>query len=81
MAMLKLLERMKRSDLTVHGFRSSFRDWVEEQTAFPGSVVEAALAHALGTRSSRLSVRRRLIREARLVQNFTPCRLKDQNGN
>jgi integrase len=50
MAMLKLLGRMDRSDLTVHGFRSSFRDWVEERTAFSGSVAEAALAHIVGDR-------------------------------
>ena len=48
MAMLMLLERMKRDDLTVHGFRSTFRDWVEEETTFPGSVAEAALAHVVG---------------------------------
>jgi integrase len=48
MAMLKLLERMGRDDLTVHGFRSTFRDYVEEQTAFAGSVAEAALAHVVG---------------------------------
>jgi integrase len=48
MAMLMLLERMGRDDLTVHGFRSTFRDYIEEQTAFPGSVAEAALAHAVG---------------------------------
>jgi len=48
MAMLKVLERMDRTDLTVHGFRSTFRDWVEEQTAYAGSVAEAALAHSVG---------------------------------
>lgn len=48
MAMLKVLERMKRDDLTVHGFRSSFRDWAEEQTAFGGSIAEAALGHIVG---------------------------------
>ncbi len=32
MAMLKVLERMKRTDLTVHGFRSTFRDWAGETT-------------------------------------------------
>jgi len=48
MAMLKVLERMGRDDLTVHGFRSTFRDYIEEQTAFPGSVAEAALAHVVG---------------------------------
>ena len=48
MAMLKLLERMKRDDLTVHGFRSTFRDWAAERTNFPGEVAEAALAHVVG---------------------------------
>jgi integrase len=50
MAMLVLLERMGRADLTVHGFRSSFRDWAAEQTAFPSEVVEMALAHAVGNK-------------------------------
>ena len=48
MAMLKLLERMGKSDLTVHGFRSTFRDWVSEQTDFSREVAEMALAHAIG---------------------------------
>jgi integrase len=47
MAMLKLLERMGRSDLTVHGFRSTFRDWAAERTNFPNEVVEMALAHVV----------------------------------
>ena len=47
MAMLKLLERMKRDDITVHGFRSTFRDWASERTNFPGEVAEAALAHVV----------------------------------
>ncbi len=47
MAMLKLLERMGRSDLTVHGFRSTFRDWAAERTNFQNEVVEMALAHAV----------------------------------
>ena len=34
-------------NLTVHGFRSTFRDWAAEQTAFPNEVCEAALAHAV----------------------------------
>ncbi|MBF0354435.1 MAG: integrase arm-type DNA-binding domain-containing protein [Alphaproteobacteria bacterium] len=48
MAMLKLLQRLNRSDLTVHGFRSTFRDWAAEQTDFPREVAEAALAHVVG---------------------------------
>jgi len=51
MAMLMLLRRMKRDDLTVHGFRSTFRDWVEEETSTPHAVAEAALAHTIGNKS------------------------------
>lgn len=47
MAMLTLLRRMDRADVTVHGFRSSFRDWAAESTAYPSEVVEMALAHAI----------------------------------
>lgn len=47
MAMLKTLERMGRDDLTVHGFRSTFRDWAAECTAHPNHVVEMALAHTI----------------------------------
>jgi integrase len=46
-AMLDLLEQMGRTDLTVHGFRSTFRDWAAECTSFPNEVVEMALAHAI----------------------------------
>ena len=47
MAMLKMLALMDRDDLTVHGFRSSFRDWAAECTNFPSEVAEMALAHAV----------------------------------
>ncbi|VBE82839.1 phage integrase [Burkholderia pseudomallei] len=47
MAMLQVLERMKRGALTVHGFRSTFRDWAAECTPFSNEVVEMALAHAI----------------------------------
>ncbi|MGY4469760.1 integrase [Bradyrhizobium sp. LB9.1b] len=39
---------MKIEGATVHGFRSSFRDWCGEETSFPREVAEAALAHAIG---------------------------------
>ena len=48
MAMNMVLRRMQRTDLTVHGFRSTFRDWVSETTGYPREVAEAALAHTLG---------------------------------
>jgi integrase len=47
MAMLELLKRMGREDLTVHGFRSTFRDWAAECTTYPNEVSEMALAHAI----------------------------------
>lgn len=48
MAMLQMLRGLRDDGATVHGFRSSFRDWAAEQTDFPREVVEACLAHAMG---------------------------------
>ncbi len=48
MALLMTLRRMNRADLTAHGFRSTFRDWVSETTATPREVAEMALAHSIG---------------------------------
>jgi integrase len=48
MAMLKVLERMGRGDVTVHGFRATFKTWAEETTNFANNVIEAALAHSIG---------------------------------
>lgn len=50
MAFLMLLRRMKRADLTAHGFRSSFRDWAAERTSYPGELAEMALAHAVSNK-------------------------------
>jgi integrase len=47
MAMTMLLRRMDITDITVHGFRSSFRDWAGEKTDYPFHVAEQALAHSL----------------------------------
>ena len=49
MAMGAVLKRMKRLDITVHGFRSTFRDWAAERTNYPNHVVEQALAHSIGS--------------------------------
>ncbi len=50
MAMSMLLRRMK-VDATVHGFRSSFRDWAAECTGYPHEVCEMALAHTIGNKA------------------------------
>ena len=57
MAMLMTLRRMERADLTAHGFRSTFRDWAAERTAFAREVAEAALAHAVGDATERAYAR------------------------
>jgi integrase len=48
MSMEMILRRMKVEDATMHGFRSSFRDWVGNETHFPREIAEAALAHVVG---------------------------------
>ncbi|GAB4063974.1 hypothetical protein GCM10028812_00320 [Ancylobacter sonchi] len=54
MAMAMLLQkRMKLEETTVHGFRSSFRDWAGESTGFPRELAEAALAHIVGNEVER----------------------------
>ena len=47
MAMAQLLKRMNRHDITVHGFRSTFRDWAAERSNYPNHVVDMALAHVI----------------------------------
>lgn len=51
MAMTMQLRRMKREDITVHGFRSTFRDWASEQTSFPHETCEHALAHRISDKA------------------------------
>jgi len=50
MTLTATLRRMNRNDITAHGFRSTFRDWASETTAYPGDVVEMALAHTIGNK-------------------------------
>lgn len=51
MSLTAVLRRMgRRGDLTAHGFRSTFRDWAAEQTAYSSEVVEMSLAHTIGNK-------------------------------
>lgn len=70
MSLTAALRRMGRGDLTAHGFRSTFRDWAAEQTAYPSEVVEMSLAHTIGNkveaayrRGDLIEKRRRLMDE------------------
>jgi integrase len=69
MALLNLLGRMGRSDITVHGFRSTFRDWAAECTNFPREVAEAALAHAIDNKIEAAYRRRDLFEKRRRLMN------------
>ncbi|ACA18348.1 integrase family protein [Methylobacterium sp. 4-46] len=69
MAMEMLLRRMQ-VPYTVHGFRSSFRDWAGERTSYPREIAETALAHVVGDATERayrrgdaLEKRRKLMEE------------------
>ena len=70
MAMTMVLRRMGHGDQTVHGFRSTFRDWTAERTNFPAEVAEMALAHAVSDkveaayRRGDLFEKRRVLAEA-----------------
>lgn len=68
MAMTMLLRRMKQ-DCTVHGFRSSFRDWAAECTEFAHEVCEMALAHVIGNKSEAAYRRGDLFEKRRLLMN------------
>jgi len=53
MAMEMILRRMKVENVTVHGFRSAFRDWAGNETHFPRELAEAALAHVIGDKAEQ----------------------------
>jgi integrase len=70
MAFLMLLRRMDRSDLTAHGFRATFKTWATDRTGFQHEIVEASLAHVVGSkveqayqRSDHFEKRRRLMQQ------------------
>jgi integrase len=65
--MRRVLGLMGHSDLTVHGFRSTFRDWVAECTGFPRELAEVALAHTVGDETERAYQRGDLFERRRRV--------------
>ncbi|CAN7394699.1 integrase arm-type DNA-binding domain-containing protein [Pseudoxanthomonas sp. LjRoot143] len=64
-AMDALLERMGFDQFTVHGFRSTFKDWAAETTTFPNIVSEAALAHTIGDKVEAAYRRGALLKKRR----------------
>jgi integrase len=71
-AIRNVLQRMKRDDLTVHGFRSTFRDWAGEATNHAREVVEASLAHRLPDKAEAAYARGDLfVKRRKLMQEWT----------
>ena len=80
MSMLMLLRRMGCDDFTVHGFRSSFRDWASEASNAPRELAEAALAHQVGSNVERAYARSDLLERRReLMERWTKFQEKDNN--
>lgn len=65
MTLTAVLRRMGRSDITAHGFRSTFRDWAGETTAYPREVIEHALAHQLRDKAEAAYARGTLFEKRR----------------
>jgi len=85
-ALLRLLERMQLDNLTVHGFRSSFRDWAAERTNSPNHVVEMALAHTVSNkveaayrRTDLFEKRRRLMQQWATFCTSAPMQRSETN--
>jgi integrase len=79
MAMLMLLRRMKVEAITVHGFRSAFRDWASEQPNVSREIAELSLAHTVGSEVERAYARSDLLEQRRSLimawSNFVICEL------
>lgn len=85
MAMLTLLRRMKRGNVTAHGFRSTFRDWAAEQTSYAREVIEQALAHTLQNKVEAAYFRSDLFEKRRALMEdwaaYCYGEVKDENSS
>jgi len=83
MAFLQLLKRMKRGDLTAHGFRSTFRDWAAERTNYPREVAEMALAHTVSDKVEAAYRRGDLLEKRyRMMEEWAGfCAIEIREGN
>ena len=67
MSMLMLLRRMKIKGATVHGFRSTFRDWAAEVANAPREVAEMSLSHRIGSQVEQAYARSDLLEKRRAL--------------
>ncbi len=76
-----LMKRMKREDVTTHGFRSTFRDWCSESAHADREVAEAALAHSLGDKVERAYARSDLFERRRDLMEAWAKYATGKSGN
>jgi integrase len=81
MAMEMVLRRTKAHGVTVHGFRSSFRDWCGEVSTFPREVAEAALAHVAGDQTERAYRRGDALEKRRALMEAWAAYCEPKAGN
>jgi integrase len=81
MAMEMILRRMNIEGVTVHGFRSSFRDWCGEVSTFPREVAEAALAHVAGDQTERAYRRGDALEKRRRLMEAWATYCEPKTGN
>ena len=81
MSLTAVLRRMDRGDLTAHGFRSTFRDWAGETTAYPREVIEHALAHQLKDKAEAAYARGTLFDKRRSLMNDWGKFAQDTRGD
>jgi len=82
MSMTAALRRMGRDAITVHGFRSTFRDWAGETTGFPREVIEAALAHGIKDKAEAAYARSDLFEKRRkLMEAWTTKAISTPKAN
>ena len=80
MAMLMLIRRMKVEGVTVHGFRSTFRDWASEIANAAYEVVEKSIAHKVGSNVERAYARSDLLDRRRVLMERWSVFVTGQSG-
>ena len=80
MALEMLLRRMEITGVTIHGFRSSFRDWAGEVSPFPREVAEAALAHVIGDKAEQAYRRGDALEKRRIMMEAWSSFLEDDGA-
>ncbi|RSV17595.1 site-specific integrase [Sphingomonas sp. ABOLF] len=81
MTLAAVLKRMERPDITVHGFRSTFREWAGETTSHPREVIEHALAHQLADKAEAAYQRGSLLPKRRKLMDDWSGYVNGHTGN